>query len=141
MSGAAIRENHPTTEWGCRLMYNANEQLKVCTKKEKGPTHLQRFVAKYNGQAWHADLHYLQKDNANAAQKYLISFIDDRSRLILHYEVLEQKTSALCAEQLTIALTKIPPGALAPKTMIIDNGMEFVGNSILMKYSMMRTSA
>jgi hypothetical protein len=40
----------------------------------------------------HTDLHSWNVEPNAAKQLYLIAFLDDRSRLIVYYEVLEDKT-------------------------------------------------
>lgn len=132
MNGAAERENIPSSSWACRKLY-ALKGLFVEKKKIPKVQHTKRYVARYVYQAWHTDLHYLEKENGEP-QKYLIAFIDDRSRLILHHAIIEQKTSYLCAKELLAALEK----NMHPKTMIIDNGMEFVGrefHDVLMTFN------
>lgn len=55
--------------------------------------HDERYIAKYTWQAWHTDLHYLEKyDDELFYQFYLITFIDKRTRKVFHYEVLPNKT-------------------------------------------------
>ncbi|KAH0795249.1 Integrase core domain containing protein [Histomonas meleagridis] len=101
------------------------EQKLFCfAKPKKKPNpHPHLFVARYAGQLWHADIHYVTIDEA---QYYLLGFIDDRSRLLLHYEVLPMKTSDLCGMVLIRALNKVP---IRPKMLTIDNGGKFVGES------------
>lgn len=88
-------------------------------KEEKKHTHL--FHAKYAGQHWHTDLHYLNK--INNIQYYLIAFIDDCTRYVVYWEVIDEKTSIASAFALIHALEKVR----APKKITIDNGGEFIG--------------
>ncbi|KAH0786338.1 DDE-type integrase/transposase/recombinase [Histomonas meleagridis] len=84
--------------------------------------HQKRFYAKYVGQLWHTDIHYLSK--INNLQYYLIAFIDDCSRYVVHWEVvIDDKTYIASALALIHALGK----SQKPKTITIDNGGEFVG--------------
>lgn len=92
--------------------------FKVQKDKKK---HLHRFYAKYVGQLWHTDLHYLNK--INNIQYYLIAFIDDCSRYVVHWEIIDEKTSIASALALVHALGK----AQKPKMITIDNGGEFIG--------------
>ncbi|KAH0790077.1 IS3 family transposase [Histomonas meleagridis] len=89
---------------------------------KKPNEHNSLFVVRYAGQLWHADIHYVRIDDN---QFYLLGFIDDRTRFLLHYEVLASKDSKLCSEALERALNKVQ---FRPKMLAIDNGGEFVGN-------------
>lgn len=78
-----------------------------------------RFVARYANQAWHTDFHYLELlKEENYHQRYLIGFVDDRSRKLLYYEILNGKSPELTSDVLKKALKIYRP----PKTLIIDNG-------------------
>lgn len=116
-------ENAPKTirEWKMRKLYK-EEDLMMSRPPPKKP-HTRRFVAKYCGQAWHTDLHYLYRD-INDEFIYLIAFIDDRSRLILGHSIITEKTCLICSRVLTSILQKID---VVPHMMIIDNGGEFIG--------------
>ena len=59
----------------------------------------------------------------NNIQYYLIAFIDDCSRYVVHWEVIDEKTSIASALALAHALEKAPK----PKMITIDNGGEFIG--------------
>ena len=83
--------------------------------------HTPKFHAKYAGQHWHTDLHYLEK--INNEQLYMIAFIDDCTRYVVHWEVIDEKTSMASAVALVHALGK----ATKPKKITIDNGGEFIG--------------
>lgn len=122
VADAAKRRGISTTEWEMRKAFT-NQGLFCFNKPEKKPNeHPHLFVARYAGQLWHADIHYVKIDGQ---QFYLLGFIDDRSRFLLHYEVLSNKTSDLCSLVLIRALNKIP---VRPKMLTIDNGGEFVGD-------------
>ena len=89
--------------------------------KIKKSENAHRFYAKYVGQLWHTDLHYLNK--INNIQYYLIAFIDDCSKYVVYWEVIDEKTSIASALALAHALEKVPK----PKMITIDNGGEFIG--------------
>ena len=74
----------------------------------------------YVNQLWHTDIHYITINNE---RHYLIGFIDDRSRFLLHFEIIPVKTSALASNALLNAIGKHSK----PKMITIDNGGEFVG--------------
>ena len=93
--------------------------FKAEKKDEKKHTHL--YYAKYAGQLWHTDLHYL--DKVDEVQRYLIAFIDDCTRYIVHWEVIDAKTSLASAQALIHALVKTKK----PMMITIDNGGEFIG--------------
>ena len=89
--------------------------------------HDERCITKYSGQTWHTDLHYFKKyTDENVHQYYLIAFFDDRTRRILHYEVLSDKSMESTSSALENVLIKYSP----PKSMIIDNRKEFTGKDL-----------
>ena len=126
---AIVAKRDPTapkslTLWKCKCIFDQYALYSFTRAHKEKKEHTNRFVAKYVNQAWHTDLHYLERlPEENNEQYYLIAFIDDRSRLIIHYQILEQKTSILAMNSLAAALAK---GGV-PKTMIMDNGTEFCG--------------
>ena len=71
------------------------------------------------------DIQYLTKNNERL---YLIRFIDNRTRLLLHFEFLPKKFSSLAANAFLNAIGKYSP----PKTITNDNGGEFIGNCFQM---------
>ena len=93
MSRVSFRYNMNISEWNMRKYYEENDlyiflhEFKPDPKEE----HSNRFTAKFAGQSWHTDLHYLKIQSNEEKQKYLIAFIDDRTRKILYYEVLNDK--------------------------------------------------
>ena len=97
-----------------------NEKEFVPTK-----THKLRFVARYVNQIWHTDLKYWDKREKNGilVDTFLIAFIDDRSRKILHLERLKKRTMKKTAKALRNALEENPK----PHMVVIDNGREFIG--------------
>ena len=88
-------------------------------------THKKRFVARYVNQIWHTDLHYWDKETINEVlvDTFLIAFIDDRSRKIIHLEILKERTMKATAEALRKTLEDNPK----PHQIVIDNGKEFIG--------------
>jgi hypothetical protein len=55
--------------------------------------------------------------------KYLIAFIDNLSRYIIHWAFLENKTSELTMRELEICIGKVTKFAV----LHTDNGREFAG--------------
>ena len=89
-----------------------------------------RLDAKMVYQIWHTDLHeiddlIIKQENGSEvrSKQYIVAFLDDRSRFIIHATIVLNKESSTIAQQLEIALTK----ASAPARIVIDNGGEFVG--------------
>jgi transposase InsO family protein len=62
--------------------------------------------------------------DSTAGKQYLIGFLDDRSRLIVYYEVLPDKTMHSTAQALRCALNENPK----PYKLTSDNGTEFTGH-------------
>jgi len=80
-----------------------------------------RYVAKYPNQIWHTDLHIL---NINDVKFYLIAFLDDRTRFVLFYKILDKKEMIQTANAL---LECIQINQIVPSCIVIDNGKEFIG--------------
>ena len=91
MTDFLLRMGYDVTENQVKRIYEV-EGLYMF-KKEYNPdnVHDLRFVVPFVNQIWHTDLHYLTREGDD--QKYLISFIDDRSRKIIYIEVLDNKTA------------------------------------------------
>lgn len=116
------------TEWKVRKIFDYEDLYVNGGGYNETNQHEKRFVAKYANQSWHTDLHYTEKYlEEYFIQYYLICFIDDRSRKILHYELLPTKTMEVTSISLVHALQKYQK----PKTIIIDNGKEFIGNDFV----------
>lgn len=117
---------HKMSEWKCRKIYE-HEDLFVysCDYQIQENKHPKRFVARYAGQAWHTDLHYLKKIPEDDKQLYLMSFIDDRTRKIIYYEIIPEKSAKYTNKVLLNALENNQKFFHHPKTIIIDNGKEF----------------
>ncbi|KAH0805810.1 Mobile element protein [Histomonas meleagridis] len=122
VAGVAKRKGFSATEWNVRKFFGEQNLFNYHKPPKKPNEHNSLFVARYAGQLWHADIHYVRIDDN---QFYLLGFIDDRTRFLLHYEVLASKDSKLCSEALERALNKVQ---FRPKMLTIDNGGEFVGN-------------
>ena len=127
---AGVARRDPTappglTEWMIRRIYESLDlYIRLQEYVPPGDEHSLMFVAKYAGQAWHTDLHELDALPGENGKLYLIGFIDDRTRRIMHHEILPNKTSLLAMNALVNALSKNP----RPKMVISDNGLEFVGS-------------
>ena len=67
-----------------------------------------RYEAKYINQIWHADIHYFQIPCMDHMM-YLYRIIDDRSRFIIHYDLLSEKTAKTCVEVLKEAIQRYRP--------------------------------
>ena len=70
-----------------------------------------RYVAKLMGQIWHTDLHEIEdlvirKANGEEEHRkqYLVAFLDDRSRFIIHAAIVTNKESMTIAYELLKAL-------------------------------------
>jgi len=131
---SAAARGHPISEWKTRKIFEIEGLFQY--EKEYSPhnIHNQRFVANYAGQLWHTDLHYCtyQKD----ITQYIIGFIDDRTRYIIHAEIIFNKCSLTAANALENALSQHPK----PYMMTIDNGTEFIGEhfqNVLKKYGIL----
>ena len=123
MSRISSRYDVNVSDWGMRKNFEENERFLFKRKQSPKNEHPKRFVAKYAGQTWHTDLHYLKKEENEEKQRYIIAFIDDRTRKILHHEILDDKSGPTVANALVHALNAAPK----PRYMVIDNGTEFIG--------------
>jgi transposase InsO family protein len=94
------------------------------------------FVAKYIDYLWHMDLHEIHvRDETTGATStiYVVAFLDDASRFIMHYRLIHDMRSDTCAAVLAEALVMWD----APWVLGSDNGGEFTGaalTSILQQY-------
>ena len=110
----------PITKHQMVSIYKNNELFLYQKNIKKENCHKKMFTAKYVNQLWHTDIHYV---TINSERHYLIGFIDDRSRFLLHFEIIPVKTSALASNALLNAIGKYSK----PKMITIDNGKEFIG--------------
>jgi transposase InsO family protein len=113
------------SEWDARKVYKENNLYRFCRKQPVPNPHTQRFRAKFAGQIWHTDLHDWLHNSPDAEVKYryIIAFLDDRTRYLIHLELLTDKQAITTAESMVRALQKVHP----PHTLTSDNGKEFVG--------------
>ena len=137
MTDVLLRKGFEVTQHQVKKIYE-NEGLYLFEKEyEPDNVHDLRFVAPFVNQIWHTDLHYLEKKEGDE-QRYLISFIDDRSRKILYFEVLDDKTAQSTSAALKRAIDSVVEETNhAPHTIVTDNGKEFVAHefeSILNQY-------
>ena len=113
------------TEHHFRKIYDFKDLYMISKEYKEVKNHDLRFVARYANQAWHTDLHYLELlKEEEFQQRYLIGFVDDRSRKLLHFEIINDKEAKTTSYALRNALKKYPP----PKTLIVDNGKEFIAD-------------
>lgn len=97
------------------------------------PDHSHLFVAKAVGLIWHTDLkgplhiEYYPADGPEFHKgSMLCAFIDDKSRYVVHAEIVPNKHSATIAQALDHAV--VAAQAKTPAWLTSDNGGEFVGN-------------
>ena len=100
-----------------RMVYNTfkeNNLLKYTKPLNPSPIQRCRYEADYVDLIWHTDLH-------NFNDQYLIAFIDDYSRFIVHYELIPNKYAAITSGVLERALANNN----RPFSIWTDNGGEF----------------
>ena len=131
MTDVLLKKGFNVSQNQVRTVYE-NDGLFLFEKEYKPENdHKLRFVAPFVNQIWHTDLHYLEKREGEE-QKYLISFIDDRSRKILYHEVLDDKTAQSNSAALQRAIDLILVEANhVPHTIVTDNGKEFTANEFV----------
>jgi hypothetical protein len=86
------------------------------------PKYRCRYEADQRDLIWHADIHYWDHDPTG--RKYLLAFIDDASRKIMGYSMLDDKSSKSAAT----ALQRVLATEQKPYTIWTDNGGEFDGD-------------
>lgn len=91
-------------------------------RHQKIDEHPHEYVAQYVNQLWHTDLKFLKDDNGNL--QYLISFLDDRSRYIICWDVFDTKEMKNTARVFRHAIDLVK---LVPHGILTDNGTEFIG--------------
>lgn len=122
-------ENENISEKQIRNLYQELNLFNFNKKKKKENTHTNYYVAKYANQLWHTDLHEIEKDDTRPGDKrYIIGFIDDRSRLIVYHEIIYSKKAVITGNALESAIQKV--GAI-PHCITINNGGEFIGSDFL----------
>ena len=126
-TGAALRKRgYGISDYGTRLIFEKEGLFCYEHEFKEKSVHTNRYAAKYANQLWHTDLHeWIRTENDGTRSKeYIIAFIDDRTRKILHLEKLLDKTMISTANALTHALSVNP----VPHMLTIDNGTEFIGH-------------
>ena len=116
---------HSLTETYVRGLYEKNNLFKFRRTKIK-ETHSNFFVAKYAHQLWRTDLkeiNFLIPESGETVPAHVIAFIDDRTRFIVHAEILGDKKSKSAASALENALRMNH----RPFMIASDNGGEFTG--------------
>ena len=77
------------------------------------------------------DLHYLKpkmiviENGIEVTYRYMIGFIDDKTRYLLHYGFLKRKNTTETTKELLLLLNKLPQHKFA--CLHTDNGAEFKG--------------
>ena len=128
MTDVLLRKGFKTTQNQVKRIYESVGLYLYEQEYKPDNVHNRRFVAPFVNQIWHTDLHYLEKGQEEE-QKYLISFIDDRSRKIIYFEVLDDKTAQSTSGALERAIDSILKQSLhTPHTIVTDNGGEFVAD-------------
>lgn len=106
-------------------------QQQKCSKRILGDQHTierRSFVAEYAGDIWHGDvLHGPSIQTVHGIQKtYLVSLLDDASRLIAH--------SAFCLSETALDIEGVLKQAILkrglPRKIIIDNGPAYRSESL-----------
>jgi transposase InsO family protein len=122
---ALTRRGSPMTSHRAQVIFELEGLYQYERDYQEENQHPNRFVAKYANQLWHTDLHYWDKVTVDGITKrtYVIAFIDDRTRKILHTEVLPDKSMKQTASALQNALNN----NRKPHMIVIDNGKEFIG--------------
>ena len=113
------------SEWETRKVYKT---LFPSEKKKKDKVqHLSRYHAKKVNYLWHTDLHFLKGSPPfENVTYYLIAFIDDCSRKIIHFETDVYKDMQFTKSALINCLSKLNVENW-PFQLTTDNGMEFKG--------------
>ena len=123
------------TEYQVRNLYEKEGYYLYEKEYKPKSDHNNRFEAPFANQLWHTDLHYFKENDSDEKWKYLIAFIDDRTRKILYFELLDDKSATSVSAALQKALSAvIEETNQAPHTIVTDNGKEFVNeefNNIL----------
>lgn len=115
-----------------RMVYNEyiNQELLKYKIEKKKPDNRCRYVACNPNLIWHTDLHDWFKEDSNH-KEYLIAFIDDYSRKVIHFDFLPNKTAINTTNFLNHALELNSK----PFSIWTDNGGEFKAefNGLMMR--------
>lgn len=98
-------------------VFKENELLKYSKPIEEDKKYRCRYEANYPDLIWHTDLHHFY-------DQYLIAFIDDYSRYVVHCEMIPNKFSLLTKKVLEISIERCNN---IPYSIWTDNGKEFKG--------------
>ena len=113
------------TEYQVRNLYEKEGYYLYEKEYKPKSDHNNRFEAPFANQLWHTDLHYFKENDSDEKWKYLIAFIDDRTRKILYFELLDDKSAISVSAALQKALSVVIEER-SPHTIVTDNGKEFV---------------
>lgn len=114
--------NEDVTLYQVRKVFQENNLYKYKKPQDEKPKTRCTYQAKYVNQIWHADIHYLEKNKL-----YLYSIIDDRSRFIVGYEVIVEKSADQCKRILENAIQTYGK----PAIMWTDNGGENTADKMM----------
>jgi transposase InsO family protein len=125
LAAALSAQGIPTTTYAAQLIYELEGLYLYEQPYHEEELHTNRFVARYANQLWHTDLHTWEKIESNGEQKqtYLIAFLDDRTRRLMHIEIINDKSMISSSNAFNNALMLNPK----PHMLTIDNGKEFIG--------------
>lgn len=118
---SAFEDRHDVSYNDVLKIYQKNNLFAHKKKRNRRKVTLHRYVAGMCNQDWHTDLKDIK---VGRHKKYLIAFIDDRSRYCVFWKVIDHKTMKLTSEALTEC---IETTGYKPHRIIMDNGKEFVG--------------
>lgn len=100
--------------------------LFVHEPRDKKKQHIHRYFAFYKDQQWNTDLHEISIIyDTKKVDAYLVAFLDDATRYIIHAEIILKKKAINAANALRTAINK---GDHHPFILHSDNGMEFWGD-------------
>jgi hypothetical protein len=124
MTQILLEEGIDVTEWEVHKIYQASNLYTHSIDTEKQP-HTSQYEALQKNLIWHTDLHDLVVDYEEGQSKHIIAFMDDGSRKIVGWKLLQDKNS----KTVTKVLEKIlqTPKQQKPYTIWTDNGKEFLG--------------
>ena len=94
------------SQWKVRQIYELKGYFLYEKPFIEKNIHSSKYVAPYAGQIWHTDLHFVSSSENPNDTKIIIAFIDDRTRFIVHAEIIPNKSSIHTANALRNALQK-----------------------------------
>lgn len=116
------RKGFKTSEYEIQTIFEKEGLFNYEIEFKNSEENRKNYVAKFVNQLWHTDLHEV---TVEGQKKYLIAFLDDRSKFIIHYSILEDKSMISTSNALIEAIQKV---SQRPARLIIDNGTEFIGH-------------